>query len=185
MLLRARASVAGTRPPSDESFALETGSSRPGGANQSVLIARNPRLASRQASPRALEPRSGARMPVAGRAPCRRGVAQETRASGGRLGARWCPGPIAPGSLEVLEDLLDDGRLGDERDDSHLSSARAQQGVRFIDAADELGPLPPQSPSLGPRHFLWPLRLNLSPLRRSLPRKKHKYKPQRIPNPMS
>ena len=34
------------------------------------------------------------------------------------------------------------GRLGDERDDPHLSSAGAQQGVRLVDAPDELRPLP-------------------------------------------
>ena len=42
-----------------------------------------------RASPRVLEPRPGARMLVAGRASCRRSVAQDTRASGGRYLARF------------------------------------------------------------------------------------------------
>ena len=86
------------------------------------------------------------------RLPTRCGSADES--FGGGLVPRRRPGLLATGSLEVLEDLLDPRWLGNERDDPHLSSASAKLGIGFVDAADELGPLPSQSSPLGPRHFV-------------------------------
>jgi len=43
--------------------------------------------------------------------------------------------------LEMADDPVDDLRLFDKRDDSHLASTRgAQQRIKFIDLADYLDP---------------------------------------------
>jgi hypothetical protein len=53
----------------------------------------------------------------------------------------------APG-IEMVEDLSDDGGVGDEREDSHRSAALVTgQGVDLVDTVDELGPTLAQSAS--------------------------------------
>ena len=51
-------------------------------------------------------------------------------------------------SVEMAQDLADDGVLGDERDDLHLSAALVTcQRVDFVDAVDELSPSSVEGPS--------------------------------------
>lgn len=44
--------------------------------------------------------------------------------------------------LDVLQDLVDHGGIGQEREDPHSLSALAQQRVRLVDPPDQLRPLP-------------------------------------------
>ena len=43
--------------------------------------------------------------------------------------------------MEVLEDLADDGRVGDEREDSAAAAAGAEEDVEGVDALEERGPV--------------------------------------------
>ena len=59
-------------------------------------------------------------------------------------------GPLRAPSvvLEVPEDFADHRRVGQEREDPHLLTAVARERIGFVDAADELSPLPSKPPSL-------------------------------------
>ena len=58
---------------------------------------------------------------------------------GFEIEARRCSGRLAAGALEVVEDLADDGWLGEELEDPHRSPKGTRQGVGFVDPADEHG----------------------------------------------
>jgi len=47
------------------------------------------------------------------------------------------------GQLQVLDNSIDDGRVGEESDDAHLTATlRADHRVNLIDFSDHLGPAP-------------------------------------------
>jgi len=75
---------------------------------------------------------------------------RECRRSGGELvlGHVVGRGPLRWSRLlllEMAEDLVDDRGVGEEGEDSHRVSTLAKQGIRLVDAPDELRPLSPQT----------------------------------------
>lgn len=124
------------RPRFDESSRLRTSRSRSDACRQESHRSQNraaARLLGLNAHLRATIGRTNARRRK-GRLPAR--VSSGEKSFGYDLGPRRCPGRIGSSSLQVLENLPHDRWLGDEGQDSHLSPARAQQGVRFVDNPD-------------------------------------------------